>query len=359
MQAKDDQLRGCCANCFGDPGLTNNIIPKVIDDNGCLSDDGECGYCGTRGTVLIDPNWLSIWFEMLLDCYSQADDGEYLEALLRRDWQLFDHPRMDSPRAKELLADILDDGEIVRRRFVRGEMMRSEGAVDWESLRSEIMHRNRWFLDGEVDLDSFGRHVAQTVDTLTLSATERPRWFRARIMSGDRPFDSMEMGAPPMEMATPGRANPAGIRYLYLASKRETAIAEIRPHPGHSVCVAEFEVTSRRNANLVNPRKNASPFILEGAEGIAGLWKGLPLLERLGEELSKPVRPQTAPFAYALSQYMCEYIKKCGFDGIVYQSSIADGVNMALFNTELATPGATSVVHVDRVLIDFSQSLQR
>ncbi|WP_409482797.1 RES domain-containing protein [Arsenicicoccus dermatophilus] len=54
-------------------------------------------------------------------------------------------------------------------------------------------------------------------------------------------------------------------------------------------------------------------------------------LEALGEELTKPVLPRTAAYEYVPSQYLCEFIKNCGFDGVLYQSSVGDGVNLALF----------------------------
>jgi len=54
---------------------------------------------------------------MLISIYEPDPDGKSLVEWMKTDWQLFSHPRMDSPRAKELLAEILDDGDIVRKPF--------------------------------------------------------------------------------------------------------------------------------------------------------------------------------------------------------------------------------------------------
>ena len=52
---------------------------------------------------------------------TDAYDAAALKLLIhwfREDWALFQHPRMDDSRAKDLLSEILDDGEIMRQTFV-------------------------------------------------------------------------------------------------------------------------------------------------------------------------------------------------------------------------------------------------
>ena len=78
----------------------------------------------------------------------------------------------------------------------------------------------------------------------------------------------------------------------------------------------------------------------------------IPFLARLGEELTRPVVPQSAAIDYVPSQYLCEFIKKCGYDGVMYRSSVGDGVNMALFDPARATPGAVTQRLVSRVLVE-------
>ena len=46
------------------------------------------------------------------------DAGKILVQWFREDWAMFQHPRMDDSRAKDLLGEILDDGEIARQTFV-------------------------------------------------------------------------------------------------------------------------------------------------------------------------------------------------------------------------------------------------
>ncbi|MCM1012317.1 RES family NAD+ phosphorylase [Brevibacterium sp. XM4083] len=291
---------------------------------------------------------------MLLDCYVPDSNGKSLASLLADDWRLFDHPAMDEAHAKELLAEILDDGEIVRQPFAPIDLLVSETPQRWNDLRDEMMHRNRWFLDEPINLGRLAELLGQLIAPVNSLTEITTLWHRSRLLTDDKPFPLDKMSAPPPHLAGHGRANPAGIRYLYLGSTAKTAVAEVRPHTGERACVATFQVPSILAVDLRDPRRSASPFILENAEQIAAIRSGLPLLERLGEELTKPVQPSSAAFEYIPSQYLCEFIKNLGYQGVIYRSSVSEGVNLALFFPELASPVGVNVVSVDRVTVDIT-----
>jgi hypothetical protein len=288
---------------------------------------------------------------MLIEVYEPSPLGRPLVEWLRADWRLFTEPKMDDAHAKELLADVLDDGEVVRQSFIPLSRNDIESLRRWDDLRDEMMHRNRWFLDEPIDLE----RLRQLLDFLI--APELPTtWFRARLLADDEPYPIEMMTAPPHRRAGQGRANPAGIPYLYLGSKPDTAIAEIRPHTGELACVAEFAVPTIRAVDLRDPRAQVSPFILSDSDEVGQLRADLPLLERLGDELTRPVLPHSAAFEYIPSQYLCEFIKKSGFDGVVYRSSVSDGINLALFTPDSVTGSTVSVFHVARVNVEIASS---
>ncbi|WP_246185503.1 RES family NAD+ phosphorylase [Pandoraea iniqua] len=267
---------------------------------------------------------------------------------MKDDWDLFSHPSMAIPNAKALLAEILDDGDIVRKGFSPSGSFKSEGLIRWETLRDELRHTNRYFLDEALDFERLSELLDQLI------ADEIPtEWFRARIASGDVGYTANEMGAPPKHLASHGRANPAGIPYLYLGSKPETAVAEIRPHTGEVAFVADFVISdSLKIADLRNPRSFVSPFIWSDTAVVAQLRADIPFLERLGQELTRPVLPRSAAIDYIPSQYLCEFIKKSGFDGVAYSSSVSSGINLALFDPGKATAGGVRRFDVTRVSVD-------
>ena len=337
--------RRCCPECFDDRGLREQIFPFLGPER------GTCSYCGTPDVALLEPQALAPYFELVVNVYERSDGGQSLAEWMKEDWQLFSHPAMDIAHTKELLADILDDGEIVRASFVPSPSYKSEGLVQWETLRDEMMYRNRWFLDMSLDTD----RLRQLLDHLPTAGLPR-LWYRARIRSGDETYAIDKMGAPPKRLASHGRANPAGIPYLYLGSKPETAAAEIRPHTGEIACVADFTIPEIQAVDLRNPRKLVSPFILEDASAIGQLRADLPFLERLGEELTRPVLPSGAAIDYIPSQYLCEFIKKSGFDGVVYRSSVSDGINLALFDPDKAAGGTVTLYNVARVSVEVAKA---
>jgi hypothetical protein len=72
----------------------------------------------------------------------------------------------------------------------------------------------------------------------------------------------------------------------------------------------------------------------------------------LGEELTRPVLQSGAAIDYIPTQYLCEFIKKCGFDGVVYRSSVSEGINLALFNPVKAIGGKVALYDIKRVWVD-------
>lgn len=337
--------RRCCPECFDDRGLRDDIFPALD------ADTGTCDFCGSVDVLLAEPNRLAPWFELLINVYEKSTTGRTIVEWLKEDWQLFSHPRMDAAHAKELLGEILDDGDVVRQPFSPSPAYVSEGLAQWETLRDEMMYRNRWFLDVTIE----EARLRQLLDLL-IAPSLPSQWFRARIRPDEINYTIDQMGAPPKRRASHGRANPAGIPYLYLGSRPETALSEVRPHTGDTACVAEFQIPAIRAVDLRNPRKLVSPFILSDAIEIGQLRADLPFLERLGDELTRPVLPQGAAIDYIPSQYLCEFIKKSGFDGVVYRSSVSDGFNLALFDPGVAVGGSVLSYNVMKVTVDVTQT---
>lgn len=333
--------RFCCPECFDDRALRDELFPSLDPDH------GTCDFCGTADTQLVEPFKLANYFELLVNVYEPSEGGYLLVEWMKEDWQLFSHRRMDTAHAKELLGEILDDGEIVRKGFAPSSSYISEGLAQWDKLRDEMMYANRWFLDVAIDLDRLYELFGM------LLAPQLPRqWYRARIRTEDEDFRIENMSAPPKRRSSHGRANPAGIPYLYLGSLPETAAAEIRPHTGEIACVADFKIPEIKAVDLRNPRKLVSPFILSESSAIGQLRADLPFLERLGEELTRPVQPSGAAIDYIPSQYLCEFIKKSGFDGVVYRSSVSDGINLALFDPAQAVGGTVELYNVSKVSVE-------
>src|SRR5580658_9833993 len=163
----------CCPRCIGDSYLRKTV--SAIRSR----EVGRCAYCGSDNEQLLEPAALRDHFELVIGIYVQNDSGHSIVECLKEDWGFFDHPQMDVAHAKELLGDIMDDGNLVRRHFVPEDPGGSASLQQWEAFREELMHRNRYFPKGAPNLD----RMKDLVSCLTLETGELPgRFVRARIL---------------------------------------------------------------------------------------------------------------------------------------------------------------------------------
>ena len=336
----------CCANCIGDRYLRQQVIPEV--SHGV----GTCDFCGAVNASLVEPRELRDQFELLVAAYAPDAGGRTLVEWMKEEWAMFGHSALDLPLAQQLLAAILDEEEVVQRKF-RPIIAEAPATLDvWAELRDELKWTNRFFPEAATRLDM---RLPSWLELLSLDvgAENDPEWYRARIEEGSEAYGVDEMGAPPPERVTHGRANPPGIPYLYLSSTAETAVAEVRPHPGDYVDVAVFPLPADLQViDLVNnPRVTASPFALEDEREIILLRGGLQLLEQLARELAGPVLPRAAAIDYVPTQYLCEFIKKMHYDGVLYRSSVGSGRNLALFDPEMSAARAVERRRTTSVLV--------
>lgn len=334
----------CCPQCIGDRWLSKDVIPFKS------SQAGTCSYCAAEDQPLVSPSDLSNNFELLVNIYTKSESGKLLVEWFKEDWAMF--PSMDVANSKQLLSDILDDGEIVREKFIPSDLCNTDRLHTWEQLKSELMYENRFFPNTKFD----DARLTELLSQLLLDSSElSEEWHRARIQREEEPYNIDKMGAPPKRLASQGRANPAGIPYLYLASAPETAVSEIRPHTGEYASVANFTIPQGlKFIDLRDPRFTVSPFISGDEEEVALLRGDIEFLVRLGHELTRPVLPHAVAIDYIPSQYLCEFIKKCGYHGVVYKSSVGKGINLALFNPTLAQAGEVERCQVSRVSVSIN-----
>lgn len=117
-----------------------------------------------------------------------------------------------------------------------------------------------------------------------------------------------------------GRANPQFIRYLYIADSKYTALAEARPRIGDKISIAEIICNEKKKIadlsySAFNPNSSDIDillyFIVQEFSAInnGGLKQYIP------------------------TQYVIEFLKHNGFDGVKYNSSLhKGGRNFVFFN---------------------------
>lgn len=157
---------------------------------------------------------------------------------------------------------------------------------------------------------------------------------------------------PPKRFANEGRINKKKIVYLYVASSIDAAIAEISPAPSQVVSIAEIKAIE--DLILFN---------------IACLWSGIEAGSRKRSQwINIFILRLTECFYsvltkernYCICQYVGNFAKKYGFDGIRYFSSkdannMAEnaGVNGAIFNYKKCKPVSSKLVYICEVKYDY------
>lgn len=141
-------------------------------------------------------------------------------------------------------------------------------------------------------------------------------------------FPHMEngIGAPPPPFASNGRINRQGVSYLYLANSLETAICEIKPHPGQIVSIAEF--TPKRNMVFVDLKEVQFSNYWLTEKGINTYI----FLKDLNTMFATPVAPSESLDTYFVTQFFANTFRLMGFDGIAFKSSVSNGANFVAFN---------------------------
>lgn len=162
------------------------------------------------------------------------------------------------------------------------------------------------------------------------------------------PHTGSEIAAPPPPKCTAGRLNRPGVSYLYLATDPETAVAEVRPHPGHLVSIGQF--TLKRDIWVADLRELDRTQFIDSDEMIEMFL----FLHNVSKQLSMPVTPEEKN-KYLLTQFFADIVRQSDFDGILYKSSVSEkGDNLVLFDPKLAefVPSGSRLFKVEKVKYD-------
>lgn len=337
----------CCMDCFND-----REIKKIILN---ANNFGDCSYCRKRNVATIEPNSLSTIFEFLLLALEESSTGVKASEILQSSFLIFDDNVNDKDR---LVADILGCERYLditySITFETGEYSNS-----WKELCAELKNENRFFLKSSAQKTIFSTEMVDDSAPVFISILEQLErsvsinqvLYRARVSDDLISID--EMGAPPKAYASPGRANPKGISYLYLAENEETCISEVRPYNGCDIYVSDFIAKEERKViDLTSPRKSVSVIPFSESDYVEVL-SVIELLESFSSALSMPVKPHLSELDYLPTQFLCEYIKSLGtYDGIVFNSSFGKGVNYVFFDGDYFLIGSPKVFNLTS--IDFS-----
>jgi hypothetical protein len=346
----------CCVNCFNDKELIGFIYSNSTEQ-------GDCDFCNSKNTQIIDCRELQELFQPIISLFkTEAELGvavsknKLIHQKIQETWTMFKLPDVN---AKALLANILTDYvnpddlllnspveiEVLFHSILAGDVHEKK----WENFAEEIKYKNRFFLNENIDLDL----LSNLLKNFSKSYDKGKIFYRARV-SDKAGFDINHMGKPPVDKASPGRANPSGIPYLYLSTKIDTTIYESRSSFLDYITIAEFKLIETLQVVSLREIAAISPFIF--GDELSNYLSHQKYVARLEQELSKPVRRFDKELDYLPSQYLCEYVKSKGYDAIEYGSSLFHGgINLAVFNDDKLEVKAIEVYEISDVNLNFKK----
>lgn len=224
----------CCTECFSD--LEIKVSIESLDHK------GECPVCGAKNIWIYDSesdgentdfkellaSVIGIYEpEEKLDDSVPDDARRSIEEHLQDDWNIF---KVDKAGIKKIVEGLihssadLDEKLLIQRTgvpYLYDEMYLQRNSIfgkyQWDDFRKYLRNENR-FHAKYINLSLLSEVLRDTVSIIP----QGTNLYRARLAKDACGYKTEEMGAPPDDLASAGRANSKGVSCLYLANRKET-----------------------------------------------------------------------------------------------------------------------------------------
>ena len=240
--------------------------------------------------------------------------------------------------------------------------------LSYNDFEKKTRNTNRYIFDPDVQgfLDSVlatskKRHRKVREGTIFWRSQLGHIWkpvFHENEHVADEPYPfPPERMKPRPKKAIEGRANPKGIPSLYLATNKETAMAEARPWLGAYLSVGQFK--TNRDITIVDctvmHRKDyvlyeEEPTVKEKEDSV---WF------HIDKAFSNPVTPNDSDAGYIPTQIIAESFKNNGTDGVFYESNLEKGHNLVLFDIGIADLINCFLFQTEKIKFSFRESYEQ
>jgi hypothetical protein len=341
-------MKKCCVNCFEDFGFW-----RYIKKNGFID---KCDFCyqNNESCINLDDEIFTKMFKLINKMYIEMPvrRSKQLFSFIQGEWKVFS----ESTSKYHLFQELCNVHGIENEAYYIVNPDYNHLINIWHEYKETVKHRNRFINSLPEELEVL--LLSSQNDRYKLLRTEN-KLFRARVGSSDDivlspyPANLNDMGMPPINKARAGRANPDGIPYLYLTSSKETAIAEVRPWCGAVVTIATFNLLENLNTINFSFFSGKRLFDYIDIENVDDALCRIQFFNNLSSEMSQPISPSDSYLEYIPTQYVTEFIKNEGYDGIIFDSSLGLGQNVVLFNQANIEVSSSELVRISKIEYDF------
>lgn len=187
--------------------------------------------------------------------------------------------------------------------------------------------------------------------------------YRARIVNDTKSinveknfygYNSKESFVAPSNKTSDMRANYRNIPYLYASNNPYISLVEVRPRFGSKVSIATIRV--KEPIEILDFTSKNIPTAMSDTKKN--------LFSDLSYMFSKPITSDDDVIDYIPTQFIAEYAKKLGYDGIAYGSSLVEDeyvkklsrYNIVVFNYKKCEPIKSNLFVVDSITYECNQN---
>lgn len=333
----------CCIDCFKD-----TEIRAAIE---MLGHKGNCPICKKKNTWIYDSEQdadktnVEELLDSILEVYVPEselpilypeEEKASIEDRLLKDWNIFAGKLSEVKQiVSEHVFESLDlDIKITKERVGIPQLYDETylknnsimGKYSWNVFKKYLRNENR-FHSKYINLEILESVLKET----EIIIPKGTRFYRARV-SDKNGYTRKEMWAPPDDVASSGRANSKGQSCLYLCSHKKTTVKEIRAHAFDYVTIATFKFNRDVRVLDLSSIVHSSPFY-SGTDKVAYLLNESTLCQ-IQNDLAKPMSRLDSDLDYLPTQYISDFAKFLGYDGVKYYSTFdKEAYNVALFDS--------------------------
>lgn len=338
-----------CSKCFYDSEIIGTIER--------LDQKGTCQVCGASDVFIYNTeknSQLAELFDEFISIYTPSsllpkeypkEEMNQLKYELVHKWNIFNN--LDAKSIYKIItltchemyqqSPELFDNPVGIIEFYDEDYLRKNSLLrtnNWDDFVKSVKTQNR-FHTRLINLDILERFCT----FIRKPYKKGSIFYRGRI-SPSNGICAEEMGAPPNNKATAGRANAPGIRCLYLASNEKTTIREVRAGAFDYISVGKFVLKEDIIVVDLKSIDRISPFTEDLGYKEYAINKEH--LVKLNKEMGKALRRSDSDLDYIPTQYISDFIKsiehngQAEYAGLEYNSTMnASGYNLAIFNPEI------------------------
>lgn len=140
-------------------------------------------------------------------------------------------------------------------------------------------------------------------------------------------YDYYNSKEPPIGISFSGRNNIVGMGYLYLSEDKYTSCAEIKPNVRGMISLASFKI--EKDLKIFNLYDKVENY---WDTNMINTYRVYPneIMKNIFDLFAKVNKDKKT---YLVTQFISDYVRKAGYDGIKYWGSINKGTNYTIFNS--------------------------